>query len=192
MDTCNQQPFAAPLRPPGMPRRPDAGMLTRQLAQMLGLRLAVLAEMGSAITAQRKELRRLDLKTLTCIAQLEPLSTGRLVHILGMSPGGVSTVLNRLEDQGLIRRDRSLQDRRQVSLYLADEHVLDWVFPDYAAKALWPVLRDKNPEEVDHLLALLTECMEALTLQTGSEAHATPPCSPRQVDESAYSFTEAL
>jgi len=167
-------------------------MLTHQLAQMLCLRLAVLAEMGSAITAQRKELRRLDLKTLACIAQLEPLSTGRLVHILGMSPGGVATVLNRLEDQGLIRRDRSLQDRRQVSLYLADEHVLDWVFPDYAAKALRPVLRDKDPEEVERLLALLTECMEALTLQTRSEARATPAYLRSQPDESAYSLSEAM
>lgn len=178
MDTHNQQPPAA-FRSHDAPAPGGADALANLLGQMLGLNLAVLAEVGEAEMAKSKGMRRLDLKALMCIAQLEPLPTGRLVQILGMSPGGVASILNRLEDAGLVRRDRNLQDRRQISLYLASERALDRIFPDYAANALRPVLDSKNPRDVENLLELLAECLEVMTkLAEGRPEYVKPIPSP--------------
>jgi DNA-binding MarR family transcriptional regulator len=147
-----------------------------------------MAEIDEAETARLKGMRRLDLKALRCIAQLEPLSTGRLVQILGMSPGGVNSILNRLEEEGLIRRDRSLLDRRQVSLYLANDDVLDQIFPEHTAATLQPVLAGKDPGEVERLIQLLTECLGATMHWVNTELQ--PPMRYRPVKGPARELSE--
>ncbi|MGB6008443.1 MarR family transcriptional regulator [Castellaniella sp.] len=133
-----------------------------QLANMLGLVFPVLAEISMTAMARHYGLRRLDFKALVCISVLEPLPTGHLVNILGVSPGSVTTILNRLEERRLIRRDRSMRDRREVSLCMEGDRGFDLVFPEHASTALQHVLAERDPKDVRCLLELLSDCLEAL------------------------------
>lgn len=134
-----------------------------RLVQMMGIRLPVLADIGLAAMARRNQMAYLDFKALVCIAQLEPLKTGVLADILGISPGGVTAILGRLEDRGLIRRDRFMKDRRQVLLCLAHDQGFGDIFPDHVASALTRVFEQWNPEDLERMADLLTQCLEAMT-----------------------------
>ncbi|GAA0237281.1 hypothetical protein GCM10009125_27740 [Castellaniella daejeonensis] len=142
-----------------------AGSPADQLVSMLGLGFPVLAEMSMTAMARHYGLRRLDFKTLVCISVLEPLPTGHLVNILGISPGSVTAILNRLEERRLIRRDRSLRDRREVSLCMGGDGGFDLVFPEHATAALQGALAERDPKEVRSLLDLLSDCLQALRNQ---------------------------
>lgn len=168
----------------------ETGAPADRLAEMLGLRIPILADHGFTAMAKRYGMRRLDLKALACIAQLEPLPTGRLVQILGMSPGGVAAILDRLERDGRIRRDRSVRDRRQVSLCLARDSGSDYVFPEYAVQPLQEVIAERSSEDVERLLAFLAECLRALNQdaehQPGPAGQHDEPCGAIKTHEACH------
>jgi len=61
---------------------------------------------------------------MQCIHLLElqgPLTPGRLAEFTGLTTGGVTVVLDRLEKAGLVRRERNPQDRRSVVIHLQPE-----------------------------------------------------------------------
>ncbi len=53
----------------------------------------------------------------------EPLTATELCEHLSMKKSQMNLILNRLESQGLIKRERSSQDKRQVYLFLTDQGV---------------------------------------------------------------------
>jgi DNA-binding MarR family transcriptional regulator len=65
-----------------------------------------------------------DLQALVAIMSAEgqgsPLSPKDLRHIIGLSSGGTSYVIDRLENAGHIRRERSDADRRIVRLHFTE------------------------------------------------------------------------
>lgn len=50
----------------------------------------------------------------------EPIGTGALAERLSLTQGTVSSILERLEKKGLIRRERAGSDRRRVQITLTD------------------------------------------------------------------------
>ncbi|MGD2070091.1 MAG: MarR family transcriptional regulator [Gemmatimonadota bacterium] len=71
---------------------------------------------------------------LEALHHLGPLSLGELAEKLLVTGGNVTYVMDRLEEQGLVRRDRSGEDRRVVLARLTDEgqKVISGVFPGHA------------------------------------------------------------
>jgi len=57
-----------------------------------------------------------QVKTLFCIIENESISSKKLADILEVTPANVTGIIDRLIEQGLVRRSESLQDRRVVFL----------------------------------------------------------------------------
>jgi DNA-binding MarR family transcriptional regulator len=59
-------------------------------------------------------VNRTDGRCLDVIDQRPGLTAGELASAVGLSPGAVTTALDRLEQRGLVRRTRDPEDRRRV------------------------------------------------------------------------------
>jgi DNA-binding MarR family transcriptional regulator len=65
-------------------------------------------------------LNRTDMRCLELIFGPEPLSPGELAAAAGMTTGGVTTAIDRLERAGYATRERDSADRRRVILRPTD------------------------------------------------------------------------
>jgi DNA-binding MarR family transcriptional regulator len=64
--------------------------------------------------ADRYGLNRTDMRALDIIGRAGPLAPTDLARLLGFTTGGVTTVLDRLERAGYIRRRPAAADRRRL------------------------------------------------------------------------------
>lgn len=142
--------------------------MANDLADMLGKQLVLYAEASASVKAEQSNLSRVDFKALAYVAEFEPLPTGHLAQLMGLSHGGVTAIINRLEEQGFIRRDRSVKDRRLVMLTLALESGIDLVFPDHVRRALADASRGFNTEQLLDIRQFLERCIHVLQRDTRS------------------------
>ena len=93
---------------------------------------------------------------LEALHHLGPLSLGDLADKLLVTGGNVTFVIDRLEEQGLVERVRSTEDRRVVKAQLTEEgrRVIAGVFPQHA-RAIAELARQLKPEEQEELRRLL-------------------------------------
>lgn len=66
--------------------------------------------------ADRLGLNRTDMRCLELLFAPEPLSPGDLATAAGLTTGGVTTVIDRLERAGYATRERDATDRRRVTV----------------------------------------------------------------------------
>jgi DNA-binding MarR family transcriptional regulator len=66
-------------------------------------------------------VNRTDGRCLDVIDQRPGITAGDLAVAVGLSPGAVTTVLDRLEERGFVTRARDPEDRRRVTLKLTPE-----------------------------------------------------------------------
>ena len=66
-------------------------------------------------------VNRTDGRCLDVIDQRPGLTAGELAVAVGLSPGAVTTALDRLEERGFVKRTRDPDDRRRVTLHLTEE-----------------------------------------------------------------------
>jgi DNA-binding MarR family transcriptional regulator len=66
-------------------------------------------------------VNRTDGRCLDVIDQRPGLTAGELAAAVGLSPGAVTTALDRLEQRGLVRRTRDSEDRRRVMVETTEE-----------------------------------------------------------------------
>lgn len=96
---------------------------------------------------------------LEALHHLGPLSLGELADKLLVTGGNVTFVMDRLEEQGLVRRERSGKDRRVVVARLTDEgrDLISDVFPGHAAfvEGLTEPLDEDEQERLRELLKKL-------------------------------------
>ena len=64
--------------------------------------------------ADRYGLNRTDMRALDIVGRAGPLAPTALAQLLGFTTGGVTTVLDRLERAGYIRRQADAADRRRL------------------------------------------------------------------------------
>ena len=89
--------------------------------QAVGLELRLFGTEIDALDARAAErfaLNRSDLRCLDVLSHSGPLSPTALASAVGMSTGGVSISLGRLERSGYIRRTMDRNDRRRVTVEL--------------------------------------------------------------------------
>jgi DNA-binding MarR family transcriptional regulator len=70
--------------------------------------------------AARFGVNRTDARAIELLARLGPMTAKQLAGHLGMTTGGVTTVIDRLEKAGYVRRRHDLKDRRRVLLETTD------------------------------------------------------------------------
>jgi DNA-binding MarR family transcriptional regulator len=66
-------------------------------------------------------VNRTDGRCLDVIDQHPGITAGELATAVGLSPGAVTTVLDRLEERGFVSRTRDPDDRRRVTVKLTPE-----------------------------------------------------------------------
>lgn len=93
---------------------------------------------------------------LEALYHIGPLSLGELASKLLVTGGNVTYVMDKLEEQGLVERERSTEDRRVVRARLteAGRRVVDRVFPEHAT-AIADLVRHLEPSEQEELRRLL-------------------------------------
>lgn len=103
------------------PERPGTG----ERDELVGLVQMLVAE-GQRIGhvfAQQQGVHGTDVEALIRILVADedhPMTAGRLAAELGLSTGSVTTLLDRLERAGHVRRERDAVDRRRVNIRYAE------------------------------------------------------------------------
>lgn len=108
--------------------------MPNQIATNRETRAALLQQLSDAVRQSQNDtdafdqavadhlgLNRTDLRCLDVIDREAPVSAGRLAELAGLSTGAVTSVLDRLEQAGHVRRARDAGDRRRVLIELTDE-----------------------------------------------------------------------
>jgi MarR family 2-MHQ and catechol resistance regulon transcriptional repressor len=93
---------------------------------------------------------------LEALYHLGPLSLGELAEKLLVTGGNVTYVMDRLEEQGLVFRQRSELDRRVIEARLTSEGeaLVRTLFPEHAAY-IRDLMGHLEPGEMDRLRTLL-------------------------------------
>jgi DNA-binding MarR family transcriptional regulator len=127
--------------------------LTRELRQFTGLAAsffrAAAAKLGMTVT---------DLQVMDILESTGPSTAGQLADLTGLTTGAITGMLNRLEEAGLVRRERDPNDGRRVIVQLergTDEiHKIGPIF-DSLGKAWNELASDYNEEQITFLLEFL-------------------------------------
>jgi DNA-binding MarR family transcriptional regulator len=68
--------------------------------------------------AERVGINPTDMQCIHLLQLMGPLTAGKLAESTGLTTGGVTVALDRMEKAGLVRRERNPQDRRSVLVRL--------------------------------------------------------------------------
>ncbi|WP_144634712.1 MarR family winged helix-turn-helix transcriptional regulator [Bordetella genomosp. 13] len=102
------------------------------------------------------ELTAMQWRPLALLCKGRADTPAELARLNGVDTGAMTRTLDRLEAKGLVRRTRSLEDRRVIRIELTDSgKEKGRQIPAYIAKVLNHHLRGFSPEEVCQLRHLL-------------------------------------
>jgi len=116
---------------------------------------------------------------LEALHHLGPLPLGELAEKLLVTGGNVTYVMDRLEEQGLVQRERSGVDRRVIRARLTGEGkaLITDVFPGHVG-LIRGLAEHLDPEEQQELRRLLKKLGRGVA---GSGGPATPSAPPSDV-----------
>ncbi|MDT8341940.1 MAG: MarR family transcriptional regulator [Longimicrobiales bacterium] len=116
---------------------------------------------------------------LEALYHLGPLSLGELAEKLLVTGGNITFVMDRLEREGLVRRDRSGPDRRVVTARLTrrGRDLVRDVFPGHAS-FIHELTCGLTRRESERLRTLLKKWGKAIPAQAGGAGATTPPSDP--------------
>lgn len=118
---------------------------------------------------------------LEALYHLGPLSLGELADKLLVTGGNVTYVMDRLEEQGLVFRQRSELDRRVIEARLTSEGeaLIGTLFPEHAAY-IRDLLDHLDPEEITQLRTLLKKLGKGIARSArGAGLSPGDPSQPR-------------
>ncbi len=109
-----------------------------------------------AVKVQEYDLTTPQFGVLEALHHLGPLTLGDLADKLLVTGGNVTYVMDRLEEQGLVYRERSPEDRRVIQAKLTDagRARITEVFPGHA-EYVFAVARHLDGNEQEALRSLL-------------------------------------
>ncbi|MGV2866633.1 MarR family winged helix-turn-helix transcriptional regulator [Achromobacter sp. ESBL13] len=142
------------------------GMLD-DIALMLGRQFSVYNAACQSALADKLGIPLADLKALELVMEFDALPTGQLAQLMGISSGGATALINRLEAAGYVQRGRHPLDRRMIVIrpveeqcqHLAQER--QWV-----ADAVMLMARRYDTAELETVHAFLAQCVRALRHDT--------------------------
>jgi DNA-binding MarR family transcriptional regulator len=101
-------------------------------------------------------VNRTDGRCLDVIDQRPGLTAGELAEAVGLSPGAVTTVLDRLEARGLVTRSRDPDDRRRVTLKMTPEaNRLAWEAYGPLGETGGPFIAELSDKELEAVIRFL-------------------------------------
>ncbi len=84
----------------------------------LGRQMSTQTVLFHQAIAEKAGLAGTDHKYLDLLFQHGAMTAGKLAELTGLTTGAVTGLIDRLEKQGLVRRERSDEDRRKVLVVL--------------------------------------------------------------------------
>lgn len=113
-----------------------------------------------------------QVKSLFCIVENCGISSGKLAELLEVTPANVTGIVDRLIEQGLVRRVESAQDRRVAALEATDDgKTLMESLDQLAAEHLVLILGDLGERELEHLNLGLAAFLSAARKNLRSSPH---------------------
>jgi DNA-binding MarR family transcriptional regulator len=153
-------------RYPASPAEQAEHMLD-EMAMVISRRLSVYTEARLSCLADEEGISPLDLRALAFIIEFESLSTGHLGQLMGLSHGGITALINRLESAGYIRRDRSTHDRRVVSLRPVPERCEQLMVPEqYVVERIAEIAQGSGATDLTGMFDFLARCVKVLRQDT--------------------------
>jgi DNA-binding MarR family transcriptional regulator len=131
-------------------------------------------------------VNRTDGRCLDVIDQNPGITAGELAVAAGLSPGAVTTVLDRLEARGFVTRERDPDDRRRVTLKLTPEaNRLAWEAYGPLGEMGGPFIAELSDRDLEAIIKFLRggidvnqrradELLRPLARPAHPEAGATP------------------
>ena len=95
----------------GQSASPDSAA---EIALILSRQLSVYMAASQAALAEKLGISLTELKALDLVQEFDALPTGQLGQLLGISWGGATALINRLEAAGYVQRGRHPLDRRVI------------------------------------------------------------------------------
>ncbi|MDQ3856291.1 MAG: MarR family transcriptional regulator [Chloroflexota bacterium] len=95
--------------------------------QLIGEVAHEVAELQNAVdivdeaAAKRLGINRTDLRVLGALVRRGSMTAGQLAKVSGLTPGAMTTAIDRLERAGYVRRARAADDRRSVLVEVTAE-----------------------------------------------------------------------
>ncbi len=109
-------------------------------------------------------INRTDLRCLDILEQEGGTTAGRLAELMGLTTGAITTVIDRLERKGYVRRERDDADRRRVRVVVGESAIAElWPFYEPIARMAEDIYTRFTNAQLEVVLDFL---------QTGSELHA--------------------
>jgi DNA-binding MarR family transcriptional regulator len=127
-----------------------------------GVRLFIAgSSLFSLRVADKLGLHPTDMQFLNLLELLGPMTPGTLAQASGLSSGGVTVVLDRLEKAGYVRRSSNPSDRRSVLVSLVPaQHKKVMGNYDSVQKQFEGVLTGFSDEELDTILRFFSAANE--------------------------------
>lgn len=147
--------------------------------------LVELRRIVRALDLQSKRLEKIgltgsQLQVIRVLSRHDALTANQLSRAVSLSQGTVTTVLDRLEAKGLIRRERSVEDKRRLVLTLTERgretlsHAPSLLRADFVAG----FQRLENWEQT-----LILSCLQRLAGMMDAAPAGTPPVPHADVTE---------
>ncbi len=119
LDQPTQASAAVPVPPPAS-RPLSLGVLSEVLGYHVAQAAVTTVDMFERHIGQPFGLRKVEYSLLLLLLANGPLTPKRLGHALALSGPNLTLLLDRLQDRGLLRRERSATDGRSQNIVLTD------------------------------------------------------------------------
>src|SRR5262245_16197984 len=122
-------------------------------------------------------INRSDGRCLDVLEERGPITAGELAAATGLSPGATTTLVDRLENEGFVRRVADADDRRRVRIELTDaarQAIGDTYYPLAADGEPW--IRARTEKEL-RLLCDFLELGTDINLKNAARVRRLPPRS---------------
>ena len=143
-----------------------AGMLD-DIVLMLGRQFAAYNAACQSARAEKLGIPLADLKALELVMEFDALPTGHLAQLMGISSGGATALINRLEAAGYVQRGRHPLDRRMIVIRPVEEQCQPLLQErQWIAEAIAATARGYDSAELETVHAFLTRCGRSLKRDT--------------------------
>lgn len=114
--------------------------------------------------AEKFGLNATDMKTLPILTERGPISAGDLAISLNLTTGAVTSVIDRLEKVGLVRREPDPKDRRKIQVIVSPEGLAN-AYKIYGpmANAMQKLGNEYTSEELEVIIDFLTKSTNILS-----------------------------
>ena len=133
----------------------------------IGYRIKLLAQLLGRKLQERLEkfgLTPFHWVVLCCLWEEDGLATSSIGEKLQQVGGTLTGVLDRMEERGLVRRERDAHDRRIWRIWLTEEgKQLELVLPPIALEIREQAMDGLSPKEREHFLQLIDRAIANLS-----------------------------